>query len=453
MATVTRSNIAPLHDKISVKLVSEDYLPGFEKALKQHAKQANVPGFRKGHVPAGMVKKMYGPGIYQEEILRNAGKALEDYLRAENLAIFGNPMAVPGEEPVEIDMAKPSEMEFHFEVGLKPEFGIPTLESGTVLPYYKAAVTEEMIEDEVKRIRRQFGTVEDLEVTETADDLLHLSTETAPEETPGPVLIANLPEALRSKAIGLKAGDTLTITPATDIEDPKMQDAFMKQVIKAEDPAQEYTLNVIKAGRVAEAEVAEGLFMQAFPNEEIADEAAFRTRLQTELDQQLTRMATERLDREIFENLVHTTPIELPKDFLKMWMVSGSGDDQKPKSPEQVEKEFPGFEHQLRWSLISDKLFNDMGVRVTADDVKEVLQGRVLGYFGMADMEDAPWMESYMKQVMKDEKTVNETYQSMMMERLFAALREKIATEEKTVDEKEFFALPAPGEQYHNHSH
>ena len=452
MATVTRSNIAPLHDKISVKLTSEDYLPGFEKALKQHAKQANVPGFRKGHVPAGMMKKMYGPGIYQEEVLRNAGKALEDYLRAENLSIFGNPMAVPGEEPVEIDMAKPTEMEFHFEVGLKPEFTIPTVEGDTVLPYYKADVTDEMIEDEVKRIRRQFGEVEDLEATETADDLLHLSTETAPEETPGSVLIANLPEALRSKAIGLKAGDTITVTPATDIEDPKMQDAFMKQVIKAEDPAQEYTLNVIKAGRIAEAEMGEGLYMQAFPNEEIADEDAFRTRLKNELEQQLNRMATERLDREIFENLVHTTPIELPKDFLKMWMETGS-EDQKPKSAAQVEKEFPSFEHQLRWSLISDKLFNDMNIRVTAEDVKGVLQGRVLGYFGMADMEDAPWMESYMKQVMKDEKTVNETYQSMMMERLFTALRDKVATEEKVVAEKEFFALPAPGQQYHSHKH
>ncbi len=452
MATVTRSNIAPLHEKISVKLTQEDYLPGFEKSLKQYAKQANVPGFRKGHVPAGMVKKMYGPGIYQDEVLRNAGQALEDYLRKENLAIFGNPMAVAGEEPVAIDMAQPGEMEFHFEVGLKPDFTLPTLESGTVLPYYKAAVTDAMIDDEVKRIRRQFGTVEDLEATENEEDLLHLSTEAAPEETPGPVLVANLPEAVRSKAIGLKAGDTLTITPAADIEDAKMRDAFMKQVIKAEDPAQEYTLHVVKAGRIAEADVNEGLFMQAFPNEELADEAAFRSRLRQELEQQLNRIAVERLDREIFENLVHTTPIELPKAFLKMWMQNGS-EDQKPKTAAQVEQEFPTFEHQLRWSLISDKLFTDFGIRVTSEEVKEVLQGRVMGYFGMTDIEDAPWLESYMKTVMKDEKTVNETFQSMMMERLFAALREKIATEEKPIDEKEFFALPAPGEQYHNHKH
>ena len=452
MATVTRSNIAPLHDKISVKITAEDYLPGFEKSLKQYAKQANVPGFRKGHVPAGMVKKMYGPGIYQDEILRNAGQALEDYLRQENLAIFANLMAVPGEEPQQIDMAQPRELEFHFEVGLKPEFTLPTLDSGTVLPYYKAAVTDAMVEDEVKRIRRQFGTVEDLETTENEEDLLHLSTETAPEETPGPVLIANLPEALRSKAIGQKAGDTLTITPATDIEDAKLRDAFMKQVIKAENPAQEYTLHVIKAGRIAEAEINEGMFLQAFPNDEIADENAFRGRLRDELDQQLNRIATERLDREIFENLVHTTPIELPSNFLKMWMQNGN-EEQKPKTAAQVEQEFPAFEHQLRWSLISDKLFNDFGIRVTSEEVKEVLQGRVMGYFGMTDIEDAPWLESYMKTVMKDEKTVNETFQSMMMERLFATLREKVATEEKVIEEKEFFALPAPGEQYHSHKH
>src|SRR6187401_946538 len=100
MATVNRQSIGNLHDKVVVKLSKEDYLPSFEKSLKGYAKQANVPGFRKGMVPAGMVRKMYGQSLFQDEILKSAGKHLEDFLVAEKVAIFGQPMILPSESPV-----------------------------------------------------------------------------------------------------------------------------------------------------------------------------------------------------------------------------------------------------------------------------------------------------------------------------------------------------------------
>src|ERR1700739_1807628 len=95
MATVTRENISNLHEKITVKLAKEDYMPGFEKTLKQYAKTANVPGFRKGMVPAGMLRKMYGQSVFNEEVVRAAGKHLEDYMKNEQLSIFAQPMIMP----------------------------------------------------------------------------------------------------------------------------------------------------------------------------------------------------------------------------------------------------------------------------------------------------------------------------------------------------------------------
>lgn len=117
MATVSRESIGALHDKITVKLTKEDYLPSFEKSLKQYAKQANVPGFRKGMVPAGMVRKMYGQSLFGDEVFRSAGKQLEDYLQQEKVAIFAQPMIMPGAEKINLDMNNPSEIDFSFEVG------------------------------------------------------------------------------------------------------------------------------------------------------------------------------------------------------------------------------------------------------------------------------------------------------------------------------------------------
>src|SRR5579871_6212922 len=124
MATVTRENIGALHDKVTVKLAKEDYLPNFEKTLKQYAKTANVPGFRKGMIPSGMLRKMYGQSIFNEEVIRAAGKKLEDYMKDEKLSIFAQPMIMPDTNNTRLDMNTPADIDFSFEVGLKPEFEI-----------------------------------------------------------------------------------------------------------------------------------------------------------------------------------------------------------------------------------------------------------------------------------------------------------------------------------------
>src|SRR5690606_40651958 len=119
MATVTRENIGVLNDKITVTVSKEDYFPPFEKALKQYAKSANIPGFRKGMVPSGVIKKMHGPAVYTEEVLRSIEKGLIDYLEQEKLDIFAQPLPAADNDPGSLDMNNPAEYSFHFEVGLK----------------------------------------------------------------------------------------------------------------------------------------------------------------------------------------------------------------------------------------------------------------------------------------------------------------------------------------------
>src|SRR5204863_8527177 len=124
MATITKENIGLLHEKLTVKLEKTDYLPSFEKALKNYSKKANIPGFRKGQVPSGLIKKMYGTSVFSDEVLRSVDRELGKYLETDKLDIFAQPL------PVEIDMRQldmnnPTEYIFQFEVGMKPEFALP----------------------------------------------------------------------------------------------------------------------------------------------------------------------------------------------------------------------------------------------------------------------------------------------------------------------------------------
>ena len=125
MATVTRENIGLLNEKIVVKVAKDDYLPSFEKAIKNYSKQANIPGFRKGMVPAGMMKKMYGTSVFADEVLKSVEKGLSDYMVNEKLEIFAQPLPLPENDASQLNMSNPAEYAFAFEVGLKPAFTLP----------------------------------------------------------------------------------------------------------------------------------------------------------------------------------------------------------------------------------------------------------------------------------------------------------------------------------------
>ncbi|HRO42346.1 MAG TPA: trigger factor [Flavipsychrobacter sp.] len=457
MATVTRENIGTLHDKITVKLTKEDYWPSFEKSLKQYAKQANVPGFRKGMVPAAMVRKMYGPSIFGDEVFRTAGRQLEEYLKEEKLAIFAQPMIMPGAN-MNFDMNNPVEVDFSFEIGVKPDFDVPSLTNGTTLTKYKVSVSDKMLDDEVERIRRRYGKVEDLEAIAGDDNIIYTTYEASDaagnltpdaQKIEDTVLLEKLPAKLQEMLKGKKANDTLIIRPSEIAEGDALA-SFLKDPLKAptSDPTQPYKLTITKVGLLQPRDLDAELYMQVFQNEMIATEEEFRNRLSQELSKEYDRITRERFQNEIYELLVHNTPLQLPVDFLKRWMKEGQ---EKPKSEAEVEKEFPGFDHQLRWTLISDKLIQDAGINVTIEDVKEDVKTRVLSYFGMDADEDAPWMESYMQKVVKDNKTMDETYRRILFDRLFQWLEEKFAVEQKEVTEEEFFKLADPHATHHHH--
>lgn len=458
MATVTRENIGTLHDKITVKLTKEDYMPSFEKSLKQYAKTANIPGFRKGNVPAGMVKKMYGQSIFGDEVLRAAGFKLEEYLKNEQVSIFAQPMVMPNEKPLSLDMNAPIDVDFAFEVGVKPEFEISAIKNKAALTKYKVAIADKMVDDETERITKRYGNAETQPEVTSKDDIIYSKYELCDAEgnvaaeskmVEDTVLLEKLPAKLQEMLMGKKNEESFVIRPA-DVCTAEELAGFMKDPLKEgiEAANNYYKFTLTRVAKLQPRELNEELFAQIFPNDEIKDVAAFKERLRAELSKEYDRASRERLHNEIYEMLVHNTSFELPVPFLKRWLKEGG---EKPKSETEVENEFGGFDHQLRWTLISDKLIIDNGISVSIEEVKEHIKAQVLGYFGMGADGDAPWLDSYMQKVLKDDKTMDETYRRLLFEKLFTFLETQFSITEQEVSEEEFYKLPDAHAAHHHH--
>jgi trigger factor len=460
MATITRENISKLHDKIIVKLAKDDYMPSFEKTLKQYAKTANVPGFRKGMVPAGMLRKMYGQSVFNEEVVRAAGKHLEDYMKNEQLSIFAQPMIMPDMNRTQLNMEQPGEVDFAFEVGLKPEFEVTAVKNKAKLTRYKISVTDKMMDDEIERIKRRYGKVESQEVVKDKEDIIYSTYEscdadgnvTVPDKKiEDTEVLDKMPAKLKEMVMGKKAGDTFVFRPADVCTAEELQ-GFLKDPLKAgEEAAQQYyKLTITKVGLLIPQELGPELYAQVFQNVDVKDEADFRERVRAELSREFDRITGERLHNEIYELLVHNTDIHLPVAFLKRWMMEGG---EKPKSAHEVEHEYGSFEHQLRWQLISDKLMQDNNITVSREEVDKDIKTRVLAYFGLGpdDVDQAPWMDGYMQKISKDEKMLEETYRRLLFAKLFTFLEGQFTVADQEIGEEEFFKLGDAHAAHHHH--
>ena len=172
MASIKRENIGLLNDKLTVNLTPTDYLGGFEAILKKHAKTANIPGFRKGMVPASMIKKMYGQSVFTDEVLKKVEAELNQYLSAEKIEIFAQPLPLDS-QLANMDFNNPGTYDFAFEIGLKPNFEIKTKD--IKVKRYKVAVTDEMIQNEVDRIQTRNGKMTEPETADSEENVLNVT--------------------------------------------------------------------------------------------------------------------------------------------------------------------------------------------------------------------------------------------------------------------------------------
>jgi trigger factor len=455
MATVTHQETAPLTRKLNITIAKEDYLPGFEKALKEYSKKANIPGFRKGMVPAGLIKKMYGSSLFTDEILKKVDQEVISYIQNEKLEIFAQPL------PVELnlgqlDMNNPANYDFSFELGMKPDFKLPDFASEK-LKRYKIEVSDSMLDEEIERLRSRYGNMTEPEAVESDENVLNVTfieTDATGNEIEGgirkdnSVLVKYFSEAIRPSLIGKKKDEAIEI---------KLDEAFSGKELEwilqdlGIDSAtnRHFKLLITKVGLVEKRDLNEEFFGQLFPNAEIKTEEDFRNKLKTELQNQWDTESRNQLHHQLYHTLLEKTQIDFPAEFLKRW-IKTQGEKGEIKSDEEVEKEFPNFLNQLKWTLITEKIGTDAGVQVQQEDLRAFAKQQLLGYMGMNALdEEQDWVREYIDKMMKDRKYVEDAYNRIQTQKIFEWAETQVNTTETSISKEEFIKM----NEAHDHAH
>lgn len=441
MATVTREKIGPLYDKISVKVDKGDYLPSFEKKLKEYGKNANIPGFRKGMVPVSMIRKMYGSAIFHDEVVRGVEKQLQSWLKEEKPDIFAQPLPVATQQIV-LDHDNPGEYTFDFEIGLKPEFTLPDFSKGKFL-LHKVEVTDDMLDEEINRMRIKGGNMTEPETISDEENVINVLFAESDEKgniTEGgiqkenSVLLKYFSPELQKQLQGKKKGDKITFKLKDSFPADKLEMMLHDLELdpKNEADAEKYfTGEIVKIGLVEKRELDEAFFGEVFPSKEIKSEADFRAALKTEMEQYWMSESRNQLHDQLYHFLLDNSEMDFPEAFLKRWLKDGG---EKAKTDEEVEQEYPGFINQLKWTLLSDKLITENKIEVSAEDIRESMREEVSRYFGNLNMgEDTSWLDAYLDRMMRDEKQVDATYRRLITEKVFQQLEGMVKPEEKSI--------------------
>ena len=455
MATVTQQEVAPLHRQLDVTINKEDYLPSFEKAIKEYSKKANIPGFRKGMVPSGLIKKMYGNSLFVDEILKSVDKEVINYIQNEKLDIFAQPL--PKEMNLAtLDMNKPDNYTFSFEVGMKPDFQLPDFAKQSV-KRYKVEITDEMLNEEVERLRSRYGNMTEPE-TVTGDEnvlnVLFIETDAAGNEIEGgikkdnSVLVKYFKESMRPSLMGKKKDDEIQIAFNEAFEGKEAE--WILQDLGLDSATDRYfKLLITKVGLVEPKELNEEFFNQLFPNAEVKTEEEFRNKLRDQLQAQWETESRNHLHHQLYHVLLENTQIDFPQEFLKRW-VKTQGENNEQKTDEQVELEFPTFLNQLKWTLITDKLVSENNIKVEQDDIREFAKQQLLGYMGMAALdEEQGWVKEYIDKMMKDRKYVEDSFHRIQMQKMFEFAETQVHPVETLISKEEFIKM----NQEHQHQH
>lgn len=453
MATITRENISLLNDKLTITLSKEDYLNGFEQSLKKYAKNANIPGFRKGMVPAGLVKKMYGQGVFSEEVLRKVEAELNKYMQDEQLDIFAQPLPLTEQAP-QLDMNQPGDYRFEFEIGLKPTLELKP--EHLKVTRYVVNVTDEMVGEELDNLRRRNGERSEAETITGKDDVLQVTFMQVDEQgneidngikKDTSLLVSDFTDNLQQQLINRKKEDAPTLTLETAFSDKHLAAICSELGMQESQKNEQLRMQINKITHITLAEMNEAFFEKAYPGKEIKTEEGLKDAIRETIASHFAQQAKNQVYDQIYHLLVDHTPVSFPENFLKRWLQQGG---EKPKTAEEAEKEFPVFANQLKWTLISNQLIQDNKIEVTPDDIRDFAKMQLFSYMGgQLDMlgENKQWVEDYANRMLQDKKFVEDSYHRISTDKMFQWLETQVQATEEPISREAF------AEKLHHHHH
>lgn len=442
---ITKQDVDVLNAVVTIEVGPADYEQRVEDALKKVQRQAQMPGFRPGKVPVGMVKKMYGKNILADELNKMLNDSIHKYITENKLDILGNPLPKADEQ---VDFEAGKNFTFKYDIGLAPIFEVEVSDK-TAFDYQVVKVDDALIEKYVKDVRRNYGTPANPEVAGEKDvvfvDINELD-ETGAIKPGGIFKSTSLglerlkSDVARQKLTGVKKEDKIVMSNKelyADAIDASVGLGIDKEA--AEQLNTNLQLTVKNIARMEDAELNEELFNKVYGEGVVKTEEEFRNKIREELGKMFEQDSDRKFYESVEKTLVDKINPQLPEDFLKRWLMAVN---EKPVTLEQIENEFESWSRMMKWKLIENKIVKNNDLKVTREEMIEEAKRFVHSqYARYGQTPDEAEVEKVANDILKKEKEAEKIAENIFYVKSLQLFKDKFKLNRKDVTYNEFFGI------------
>ena len=432
---IIKENVDALNAVVKVDIVADDYQSKVDQILVDYRKKADIPGFRKGHVPMGMVKKKYGKSIMIDEVNKLLQESLNKFLTEEKLDILGNPLP-----RVQEDFSWDAEtFSFEFELGLAPQFEV-NLSPKKKVTQYNITADAALIDKEVENLQSRYGKISAVDVI--AENTNVTGTFTSEEKEIDNKATINLSD-LKGKAnlkkfIGKKIDDVVELkTKGLFSDDHKLMGALGL----SHDDIHGLDINVSfiieETTKIELAELDQELFDKLFTDGSVKTVTELRDKIKEDAEKQFQQQADQQLLNAVTENLIDNTKFDLPAEFLQKWLATAG---EKELTAEEAAEEYNKSEKGLRYQLIQEKIVKENDIKLDYEEVKEYAKGFIrsqMAQFGNMNPEDAE-LEDIANRILGNQEEAKRLQDQLVSQKLMTFYKENMTFKTKKVNYEDF---------------
>lgn len=423
---------------IKVTVGEKDYGDAVEKSLREYKRKANIPGFRPGMVPMGVIKKMYGKGVLAEQAYRQASEAAFNYLQEQKIDYVGD--VIPSEEQGDFDFENGTEFEFIFEIGEAPEVKLE-LSAKDKMTYYTIKVDKKMHDDYRSNFLRRFGRLVDTDKV-TADEALEVTLDNGDMKIEGAYVgLISMNEEERKPFIGKKVGFKMQVNVNELYKTPAQRAAVLQvKENELEGIKPEFSLEITKIRKFAEPELNEEFFKMAFPAGEVTDEAGLDKFIDAQIGQELRRESDYLFTLQLRDYLVKKAALKMPEKFLKRWLFTIN---EGKFSMEDIDKDFDQFLKMFTWNYLQKHFIKQDNLSVTKEEALAEAKSLAAAQFAQYGMPSAPedMLAGYAEKILADKDQGQKIYEKLYEAKVVEDVKSKIKVTEKAVSAEDFAKL------------
>lgn len=447
---VTLNKTDNVNGIIAIELEKPDYQENVDKSLNQFRHKANIPGFRQGKVPKGIIQKMYGKSVLAEEINKLVSNELYKYIKDNNLNILGEPL--PNEEEQKtIDFDKDENFEFKFDVALAPEFELP-LNKKDALTYYNVKLEGDLLDKQYDAYKQNYGTYKKVEEAAVETDLVKGKITEIDNGEPkenlleienGIIMPSYIKdEETKKKFVGANVGDSIVFNPKTAYDNNAAEISSLLQISKddVKEVNSDFTFEIQEVTRYEEAEMNQELFDKVLGEGVVSSEDDFKSKVSEMLNNQFKPAADNLFMKSARELILEKLKdVEFPDAFLKRWLLVAN----EKNTEETIESDYPKIAEDLKFHLSKEKIVKEQDIKIENTDVEAFAAEVAKAQFSQYGMSNVPAdvLENYVKRMLGDQNTVRNMYDQVVENKVMEWLKQTVKVNEKEISSKDFEKL------------